>query len=164
MKEKRMISQEERDTLINTKVKSFWSLGRLFYIMALLLPFLICMIITRYYTYLYVFMVLLLILMFSMFIYPAIFSRHLKLNEIYCFESKVLSCRMSDFYYYLVEIEGLDGNYLEYKFPVSKKLKKEQELIVVMVMGDRRIDKYYLLDKKTNKLLTSKRTRFDLID
>jgi len=164
MKEKRIINKGERDVLINTSIKCFWSLGRLFYIMALLLPFLICMIITSYYAYFYIFIALLLIIVFEMFIYPMIFKRHLTLNEIYCFDSKVLSCRMSDFYYYLAEIEGLDGNYLEYKFPVSTKLKKGQEVIVVMVMGEKRIDKYYLIDKKTNKLLTSKRTRFDLID
>ena len=164
MKVKRLINENEREIILNTKIKSFWSLGRLFYIMGLLLPFLVCMIITKYYAYFYVFMVLLLILLFMIFVYLPLYNHHIKLNDIYCFDSKILSCRESDIYYYLVEIEGLDGNFIEYKFPVLKKLKKEQDVIVVMAMGEKRLDKYYLIDKKTNKLLTSKRTRYDLVD
>ena len=164
MKGKRLISEKERESLLNTKIKSFWSLGRLFYIMSLLLPFLVCMIITGYYAYFYIFIVLLLILLFVMFVYQPMYENHIKTNEIYCFDSKILSCKESDFYYYLVEIEGFDGNFIEYKFPIEKKAKKEQEITVVMVMGENKFNKYYLIDKKTNKLLTSKRTRYDLLD
>lgn len=164
MKKKRMISEEEKVVLMNTKIKSDWSLGRLFYVLGLLLPFLICMIITKYYAYLYIFVVLLLLFLFAIIIYPILFKRYIKNNNIYAYESNVLSCRSHDFYYYQVEITDMKGDFLDYRFPVSKKVKKEQELIVVMVMGEKKYSKYYLLDKETKKVLSSKRSRFDLIN
>lgn len=164
MKEKRIISEEEKEILLNAKIKSDWSLGRLFYIMALLLPFLVCMIITEYYAYLYIFIVLLVLYLFVAIVYPMLFKRYIKKNDIYAYESNILSCRSHDFYYYLVEIEDLKGDFLDYRFPISKRIKKEQELIVIMVMGEKKYSKYYLLDKETKEVLTSKRSRFDLID
>lgn len=164
MKEKRKISEEEKEILMNTKIKSDWSLGRLFYIMALLLPFLVCMIITNDYAYLYVFVILLAIYLFFVIVYPLLFKRYIKKNDIYAYESNVLSCRNHDFYYYLVEIKDLKGEFLDYRFPISQKINKERQLIVIMVMGEKKYSRYYLLDKETNKVLTSKRSRFDLID
>ena len=57
---KRLVTEREKEKILNGKIKSFWSLGRLFYIMALLLPFFVCMIITRYFAYFYIFLILLL--------------------------------------------------------------------------------------------------------
>lgn len=164
MKEKLLVSNEMKEKILKTKIKSDWSLGRLFYIMGLLLPFLVCMIITGYFTYLYIFIVLLLIFLFWVIIYPMIFERFVRNNDFAYFESVVLSSREEDIYYYTVEIEGLDGNFIEYSFPVSKKMKKGSKVMVVMLMGERRYSKYYLLDKKSLEVLTSKRTKFDLID
>ena len=164
MKKKRLINEEEKEILMNAKIKSDWSLGRLFYIMGLLLPFLVCMIITQYYAYLYIFIVLLLLYLFWVIIYRILFKRYIKINNIYAYESKVLSCRGHDFYYYQVEIEDMKGDFLDYRFPVSKKVTKKQELVVVMVMGEKKYSNYYLLDKETKEVLSSKRSRFDLID
>ena len=137
MKEKRIISEDEKDLLEKSKIKSFWSLGRLFYIMAILLPFLVCMIITKYYAYFYLFLVFLAFFLFLIIIWPIIFKRYLKLNDVYAFDSKILSCKKDDIYYYLVEIEGLDGNFIERKFPISKRLKNGTKFIVIMSMGEK---------------------------
>ena len=164
MKEKMLVTDLMKDKILKTKIKSDWSLGRLFYIMALLLPFFVCMLITGYFTYLYIFVVLLLIFLFWVIIYPMLVESYIRKNDFACFESVVLSCREEDIYYYTVEIEGLDGNFIEYRFPVSKKIKKGSKVIVVMLMGENKYNKYCLLTKKSLEVLTSRRTRFDLID
>ena len=164
MKEKRIIDEKEKEILINSKIKSDWSLGKLFYVLTLLLPFLVCMFITKYFAYLYIFIVLLLLFLFVVIIYPILFKRYINNNNIYAYESKVLSCGEHDFYYYQVEILNMNGDLIDYKFPVYKKLKKNQELLVVMVMGEKKYSRYYLLNKRTREVLTSKRSRFDLID
>lgn len=164
MKKKRLITNEEKELIINSKIKSTWSLGVLFYIMTIILPLFINILITRYYHYFYILIVAIIVLLLVMWGYPIILKRYIRENDIYCFDSKVLSCRPGDVYYYLTEIEGLDNNFIDYKFPVSRRLKNETELIVVVLMEKKKYNYYYLIDKEKMELVTCKRTRFDLID
>lgn len=163
VKKIRDISEEERDILLNNRLRSVMPLGTLFYIMGILLPFFVCMLITLDFTYLYLLIVGLIILLFIIVIYPLIYYNHLQTAKIKCFESVILSCKMSEIYYYKVEIEGIDGEFLNYRYPVSKKVKQGCEVVVVMILGKDKVSRYLLIDKEKKKLLSSKRTRFDLV-
>lgn len=164
MKKIRKIDELERDILLNNRLKSRLSLGVLFYIMGILLPFFTCMLITWDFTYLYMFLAGLILLLFVVIVYPMIYYHHLQTASIECFESVVLSCKRSDIYYFKVEIEGLDGTFLDVRYPVLKRVKKGSEVVVVMILGKSKPNYYLLIDKEKGTLLSSKRTRFDLVD
>lgn len=159
----RLINEEEKNELLNSKVKSTFSLGILLYIMGVLLPFLVCMLLTRFYAYLYIFAIGLIILYFMMVIYPALFKRNIRENEISCFDSKIVEVKDHSIYYYTASILDINGNVINYHFPVSRKLRKGSNITVCMLAGSNHYSRYYLLDGK-GKILTCKRTRFDLID
>lgn len=160
----RLATKEELEILKTKQTKSTWSLGVLFYIMGILLPLMVCMIITGYFAYLYIFLIGIIFLLFKMIIYPILWKKSLEKNSCQCFESEVLNCKKSDFYYYTVEILGLDGNFIDYRYPVFKRIKKGMKITVAMPFGKNKKAMYYLLNSEKNELLTSKRTRFDLID
>lgn len=163
MKKVRKINDTERDILLNNRLRSKLPLGTLFYIMGLLLPFFVCMLITLDFTYLYLFIVGLIILLFITVLYPLIYYNHLQTGKIECFNSIVLSCKKRDIYFYRVEIEGLDGEFIDYGYPVLNNIKVGEEVVVVMIAGRDNTRSYLLIDKKNKKLLSSKRTRFDLV-
>ena len=163
MKKIRKISDSEREILLNSHLRSSMPLGTLFYIMGILLPFFVCMIITWNFTFLYLFIVGLIILAFIMIVYPLMYYNHLQTAKIECFESIVLSCKPGDVYYFRVEIEGLNGDFINYRYPVFKRIKKGTEVIVVMLLGKNKERRYLLIDKEKGKFLSSKKTRFDLI-
>lgn len=163
MKKIRKINDTERDILLNNRLRSKLPLGTLFYIMGLLLPFFVCMLITLDFTYLYLFIVGLIILLFITVLYPLIYYNHLQTGKIECFNSIVLSCKKRDIYFYRVEIEGLDGEFIDYGYPVLNNIKVGEEVVVVMIAGRDNTRSYLLIDKKNKKLLSSKRTRFDLV-
>lgn len=158
-----MISESEREILLNTRLCSAMPLGTLFYIMGVLLPFFVCMLITWDFKFLYLFVIGLIILAFIIIVYPLMYCNHLQTAKIECFDSIILSCKESDIYYYRVEIEGLDGNFINYRYPVFKRVKKGTEVIVVMILGKNNERRYLLIDKEKGKLLSSKKTRFDLV-
>lgn len=164
MKKIRKISDEERDILLKGRLRSILPLGTLFYIMGILLPFFTCMLITLDFTYFYMFVVGLIILLFIMVLYPLIYYNHLQTAKISCFDSTILSCRASDIYYFKVEIEGIDGEFLDIRFPVSKRVKKGLEVTVIMLLGKNKPRRYLLIDKEKGILLSSKRTRFDIVE
>lgn len=163
MKKIRKITDNERDILLNNRLRSKLPLGTLFYIMGLLLPFFVCMLITFDFTYLYLFIVGMIILLFITVLYPLIYYNHLQTGKIECFNSIILSCKRCDIYYYRVEIEGLDGEFIDYGYPVLNNIKAGEEIVVVMIAGRDNTRSYLLIDKKNKKLLSSKRTRFDLV-
>lgn len=163
MKKVRYINDMERDVLLKERLRSRLPLGTLFYIMGILLPFFTCMIITMDFTYLYMFLAGLIVLLFILVIYPLIYYNHLQTAKIECFESVTLSCKKSDIYYFKTEIEGLDGDFLDVRFPILKKVKPGTVVVVVMILGRNKSRHYLLIDKEKNKLLSSKRTRFDLV-
>lgn len=163
MKKVRKISDTEREILLNNRLRSRMPLGTLFYIMGILLPFFVCMLITWDFKYLYMFIVGLIILIFIMVLYPLMYYNHLQSGKIECFESVILSCKKGNIYFNLVEIEGVDDQFLNYRYPVSNNIKIGTEVIVVMLLGKNKLSKYLLIDKKTGKFLSSKRTRFDLV-
>lgn len=138
-------------------------LGTLFYIMGILLPFLVCMLITWNFMFLYLFVAGLIILLLVIVVYPLMYYNHLQTTKIECFESVVLSCKPTDVYYYRVEIEDFNGDFINYRYPVFNRVKKGTEVVVVMVLGKNRKRKYLLIDKEKGKFLSSKKTRFDLI-
>ena len=164
MKKIRKINDNERDILLKGHLRGPFPLLEMFYVFGILLPFLTCMIITGDFAYLYIFMIGLIILVFVVVIYPLIYHNYLQTGSITCFESKVLSCEPSDLYYYDVMIEGLDNNFLDVKYPVYKKIKKDTEVVVVMLYGKRKTGSYLLIDTKKNVLLSSKKTRYDLVE
>ena len=92
-----------------------------------------------------------------------IYYNHLQTGKIECFNSIVLSCKKRDIYFYRVEIEGLDGEFIDYGYPVLNNIKVGEEVVVVMIAGRDNMRSYLLIDKKNKKLLSSKRTRFDLV-
>ena len=163
MKKVRKISDLEREILLNSRLRSRMPLGTLFYIMGIFLPFFVCMIITWNFTFLYLFVIGLIFLAFIMVIYPLMYYNHIQTAKIECFDSIILSCKPSEVYYYRVEIEGVNGDFINYQYPVFKRIKKGTEIVVVMILGKDKERKYLLLDKESSKLLSSKRTRFDLI-
>lgn len=164
MKSIRNITKEERDILLKSRLRSVMPLGTLFYIMGILLPLLVCMLITGDFKYIYVLFIGIIILLFIVVIYPLIYYNHVQTGEVECFDSVILSCKKSEIYYYKVEIEGLDNKYSTTKYPVWKKANIGDEVVVVMMFGRLRQQRYLLIDKKKKCLLSSKRTRFDLID
>ena len=163
MKKIREITDSEREILLNNRLRSVLSLPILFYIMGILLPFFTCMLITWDFTYLYIFVAGLILLIFVMVVYPLMYYNHLQTAKIMCYESIVLSCKKSDIYHYLVEIENYDGEFLLNKYPVFKRVKTGTEIVVVMILGKNKPRRFLLIDKEKNKFLSSKRTRFDLV-
>ncbi len=163
MKKVRYISDLERDILLKSRLRSNLPLGLLFYIMGILLPFFVCMLITFDFTYLYLFIVGIIILLFVVFVYPMIYYNHLQTAKIECFDSIILSCKERLIYFYKVEIEGLDGEFSTNLYPVLKKVKVGAEITVVMILGKNKPSRYLLIDKNKNILLSSRRTRFDLV-
>lgn len=164
MKKTRKITKEEREILLNMQLRSKLSLLVLFYIFALILPLLICMILTKNFNYFYFLIVLGFLLFVIVYLIPKLEKNNYLSNDIKCFDSKVLNTKVHDIYYYVCEIEGLDDTFIDYKYPVNTKLKKGHEIIVVMVQGPSKYKDYIILDKETKKVLSDYRTRFDLID
>ena len=163
MKKVRMISESEREILLNSRLRSSMPLGTLFYIMGILLPFFVCMLITWDFKFLYLFIIGLIILAFIKVVYPLMYYNHIQTAKIECFESIVLSCKPGEVYYYRVEIEGLDDDFINYRYPVFKRIKKGTEVVVVMILGKNNERRYLLIDKEKGEFLSSKRTRFDLM-
>lgn len=164
MKKTRKINKEERQILLGMQLRSRLSLLVLFYIFGLILPLITCMIITWNFQYFYFLIIAFFLLYMIMFLIPKLEKNNYLRDDIRCFESKVLNCRSHDLYYYVCEIDGLDDVFIDYRYPVNTKLKKNQEVIVVMIEGKNKYKDYVLLDKETKKVLSDYRTRFDLID
>lgn len=164
MKRTRKITKEEREILLNMQLRSKLSLLVLFYIFGLILPIIVCMILTFDFSYFYVLIILLFLLYIIMVLIPKLERNNYLDSDIKCFDSIVVSCRPHDLYYYVCEINGLDDVFIDYRYPVNTKLKKECEVIVIMTEGKDKYKDYILLDKKTKKVLSDYRTRFDLID
>ncbi len=164
MKKKRKINKEEREILLNMRLRSKLSLLVLFYIFGLILPLFTCMIITLNFHYFYFIVILGFLLFVIMFLIPKLEKNNYLSDDIKCFESTVVSSKVHDIYYYVCEINGLDDVFIDYKYPVNTKLKPGSEVIVIMVQGAEKYKDYILLDKKTKKVLSDYRTRFDLID
>jgi len=164
MKKTRKINKEEREILMNMRLRSRFSLLVLFYIFGLILPLTTCMIITWNFHYFYYIIILLFILFTIVYLIPKLEKNNYLSDDIRCFESKVVSSKAHDIYYYVCEINGLDDVFIDYKYPVNTKIKKGCEVIVVMTNGKEKYKDYIILDKETKKVLSDYRTRFDLID
>ena len=164
MKRMRKINKEEREILMNMQLRSKLSLLVLFYIFGLILPFLVCMIITMNFHYFYFLIILGFLLFIIMYLIPKLEKNNYLSNDIKCFDSKVVASYEHDIYYFTCEVNGLDDIFIDYRYPVNTKLKKGTEVIVVMVQGKDKYKDYIILDKNTKKVLSDYRTRFDLID
>ena len=164
MKKTRKITKEEREILMNMQLRSKLSLLVLFYIFGLILPLITCMIITWDFRYFYFLIILFFLLYVIMYLIPKLEKNNYLSGDIKCFESIVVSSRAHDVYYYVCEINGLDDVFIDYKYPVNTKLKKNTEVIVIMPEGKSKYKDYIILDKETKKVLSDYRTRFDLID
>ena len=164
MKKTRKINKEERTILLNMQLRSKFSILVLFYIFGLILPLLTCMIITMNFHYFYFLIVLGFLLFVIVYLIPKLEKNNYLSEDIKCFESIVVSSKVHDIYYYVCEINGLDDTFIDYKYPVNTKIKKGLEVIVIMVNGKDKYKDYIILDKKTKKVLSDFRTRFDLID
>lgn len=164
MKKTRKITKEEREILLNMQLRSKLSLLVMFYIFGLILPILTCMIITFNFKYFYILIILLFLLYVIMYLIPKLERNNYLDSDIRCFESNVVSSNNHDIYYYVCEINGLDDVFIDYKYPVNTKLKKNTEVIVIMPSGKSKYKDYILLDKNSKKVLSDYRTRFDLID
>lgn len=164
MKKTRKITKEEREILMNMQLRSKLSLLVLFYIFGLILPLITCMIITWDFRYFYFLIILFFLLYVIMYLIPKLEKNNYLSGDIKCFESIVVSSRAHDVYYYVCEINGLDDVFIDYNYPVNTKLKKNTEVIVIMVEGKSKYKDYIIIDKETKKVLSDYRTRFDLID
>ncbi len=164
MKKTRKITEEERDILLHMQLRSKLSLLVLFYIFGLILPFLTCMIITLNFKFFYLFIVALFLLFIIIFLIPKLEKNNYMQPGIEAFESEIVASQSHDLYYYVCEINGLDNVFIDHKYPVNTKLSKGTEVTVIMVEGKKKYKDYILLDKKTKKVLTDYRTRFDIID
>ena len=154
MKKTRKITKEERDILLNMQLRSKLSLLVLFYIFGLILPLLVCMILTRSFNYFYFIIILGFLLFVIIYLIPKLEKNNYLSNDIKCYESNVLSSKPHEIYYYTCEIDGLDNVFIDYKYPVNTKLKKGQEVIVIMVQGKDKYKDYIILDKETKKVLS----------
>ena len=164
MKRTRKITKEEREILLGMQLRSKLSLLVLFYIFGLILPLITCMIITWDFRYFYFLIILFFLLYVIMYLIPKLETNNYLSGDIKCFESIVVSSKNHDLYYYVCEINGLDDVFIDYRYPVNTKLKKNTEVIVIMPEGKERYKDYIILDKETKKVLSDYRTRFDLID
>ena len=164
MKKTRKVNKEEREILMNMRLRSRFSLLVLFYIFGLILPLTTCMIITLNFHYFYYIIILLFLLYVIVYLIPKLEKNNYLSDDLRCFESVVVSSRQHDIYYYVCEINGLDDIFIDYKYPVNTKIKKGTEVIVIMTGGRDKYKDYIILDKKTKKVLSDYRTRFDLID
>ena len=164
MKRTRKVNKEEREILMNMRLRSRFSLLVLFYIFGLILPLTTCMIITWNFHYFYYIIILLFLLFAIVYLIPKLERNNYLSEDLKCFESEVVSSHIHDIYYYTCEINGIDNVFIDYKYPVNTKLKKGQEVIVVMTGGRDKYKDYIILDKETGKILSDYRTRYDLID
>lgn len=164
MKRTRKVNKEEREVLMNMQLRSKLSLLVLFYIFALILPLLACMIITMNFNYIYFIVILSFLLFVIVYVLPKLEKNNYLSEDLKCFESVVVSSKKHDIYYYVCEINGLDDVFIDYRYPVNTKVKKGTEVIVVMVQGKEKYKDYIILDKNSKKVLSDYRTRFDLID
>ena len=164
MKKTRKINKEERDILLNMQLRSKFSLLVLFYIFGLILPLLTCMVITMNFKYFYFLIILGFLLFIIVYLIHKIEKNNYLSDDIRCFDSVVVASKDHDIYYYVCEINGLDDVFIDYYYPVNTKIKKGTEVVVIMTSGKDRVRDYIILDKKTKKVLSDYRTRFDLID
>ena len=164
MKRTRKITKEERETLMNMRLRSRLSLLVLFYIFGLILPLITCMIITMNFHYFYYILILIFLLFTIVYLIPKLEKNNYLSDDLKCFETTVVSSREHDVYYFVCEINGLDDVFIDYRYPVNTKVKKGTEVIVVMTSGRDKYKDYVILDKKTKKVLSDYRTRFDLIE
>ena len=164
MKKTRKINKEEREILMNMRLRSRMSLLVLFYIFGLILPLITCMIITMNFHYFYYIIILLFLLFVIVYVIPKLEKNNYLSDDLRCFESVVVASYTHDIYYYTCEINGLDDVFIDYKYPVNTKLKKGTSVIVIMTSGRDKYKDYIILDKETKKVLSDYRTRFDLID
>ena len=164
MKKTRKINKEEREILLNMQLRSKLSLLVLFYIFGLILPLVTCMIITLNFAYFYFIFILLFLLYAIMFLIPKLEKNNYLSNDIKCFESKIVSIKEHDIYYYVCEINGLDDVFIDYRYPINTKVKKGTEVIVIMTQGKDKYKDYIIISKENKKVLSDYRTRFDLIE
>lgn len=164
MKKTRKITKEEREILLGMQLRSKLSLLVLFYIFSLILPIITCMLITWNFKYFYILIILLFLLYAIMYLIPKLEKNNYLDPDIRCFSSIVVSSKVHDIYYYVCEINGLDDVFIDYRYPVNTKLKKGEEVIVIMPSGRDKYKDYILISKKSKKILSDYRTRFDLID
>ena len=164
MKKTRKINKEEREILLGMQLRSKLSLLVMFYIFGLILPLLTCMIITLNFKYFYFLIILLFLLYVIMYLIPRLEKNNYLSGDIRCFDSVVVSSKVHDLYYYVCEINGLDDVFIDYRYPVNTKIKKNTEVIVIMPEGRDKYKDYIILDKETKKVLSDYRTRFDIID
>ena len=147
MKKKRKINKEEREILMNMRLRSRFSLLVLFYIFGLILPLITCMVLTRNFHYFYYVIILIFLLFVIVYLIPKLEKNNYLSDDIKCFETTVVSSKNHDLYYYTCEINGLDDVFIDYKYPVNTKLKKGTEVIVIMTSGKDKYKDYILLDR-----------------
>lgn len=164
MKRTRKITKEERDILVNMQLRSKFSILVMFYIFGLILPLLTCMIITLTFEYFYFLVIAIFLLYMVVFLLPKLEKNGYLNDDIRCFESLVVHSEAHDLYYFVAEINGLDDVFIEHRYPVNQNIKKGTEVIVIMVESKEKYKDYIILDKKTKRVLSDYRTRFDLID
>ena len=164
MKRTRKVNKEEREILMNMRLRSRLSLLVLFYIFGLILPLTTCMVITLNFHYFYYIIILLFLLFVIVYLIPKLEKNNYLSDDLKCFETTVVSSKVHDIYYFVCEINGLDDTFIDYRYPVNTKIKKGTEVIVVMTGGRDKYKDYIILDKATKKVLSDYRTRFDLIE
>ena len=164
MKRTRKITKEEREILLNMQLRSKLNILVLFYIFGLILTLITCMIITLNFKYLYFVAILLFLLYVIVCLIPKLEKNNYNDPDIKCFDSEVVSIKEHYLYYYVCEINGRDGVFIDYLYPVNTKVKKGLEVTVIMVEGEKKYKDYIIIDKNTKKVLSDYRTRFDIID
>ena len=135
MKRSRKITKEEREILMNMQLRSKLSLLVLFYIFGLILPFLTCMVITLNFRFFYLLIVALFLLFIIVFLIPKFEKSNYQISDIRCFESVVVSSKPHDIYYYVCEINGQDGVFIDHRYPVNTKIPKNTEVIITNITG-----------------------------
>lgn len=163
MKEIRKITNEERLIILDSNMRSKVPLGLMFYL-AILFAMFICMLFIRDFTLLYIFIIGIVVLIVLLIIFPMIYFNYIETGDIEVFESEIVSSKRSDIYYNKVEINGLDNEFIDCKYPTIEHVKVGTKVVVVMLFGRNRERRYILINKEKKELLSSRKTRFDLID
>lgn len=159
----REITNFEKKLIIDTYRKNIFSFNNILFILVLIVPIIVLLILSYNYIYLSILIILLLILIYQILIKPYIIINKVLKNNIKCFDSKVINCKKNNWYYYLVEINDKNNEFIPYKYCVSKKINTNNPVVVVMINGKNNKKKYILIDKNNNKVLTNNKTRYDII-
>ena len=158
MNKVREINNYEKEIILKHPLQSFLSFKTIIYVVCVLLPFLVLFFLTMDIIYLILLLMGLIILVVYLLINVSLFTHNILSKKVNCYESKILSCKKSPYYYYLIEINDSKGNYIPFKYAVSKRLKEGDIVNVIMINGKSKYCRYIILDKD-RKILSSKRTR-----